>query len=120
MIFLSDINIDVYDRTNIVQIYNSLNLQITDLENKLNSCGHYGYSKEEIKLLEEKKRLNNKLDELSIIMNDKSIALYDELIQKELELPNNRGRLVGLEEIYETREIYSNHKVLVYKNKLIK
>lgn len=120
ILFLSHINIDVYDRSNIESIYNSVYLEITDLKNKLNECGNYGYSSSEIKIIQKLKNLESNLEELSLIMRDKEIASYDRILLEELEIPKRKGILVGLGNIYETCEIYSNKKILVYKDTLYK
>ena len=120
MLFLNHININLYDRSNIENIYNSLNLELMSLENKLKGCGHYGYNNDEVKLIQKKNILKDKLNELDIIMKDKEIVLYDKLLNDELEIPKDKGIIVGIDDIYETKQIYSNSKILVYKNILYK
>lgn len=120
MLFLNHINIDLYDRSNIENVYDSINLELMSLENKLKGCGHYGYSNDELKLIQKENILKDKLNELDIIMKDKEIVLYDKLLNDELEIPKDKGIIVGIDDIYETKQIYSNSKILIYKNILYK
>lgn len=120
ILFLSYISIDIYDRTNIVQIYNSINLKRTDLRNKLNGCGYYGYNSNDLKILNQIKSIEQYLEELELIMNDKELIGYDRRLLEELQIPKEKGIPVGIDTIYETDELYSNKKILVYKNSLYK
>ena len=120
ILFLSYISIDIYDRTNIEQIYNSLNLKRTDLNNELNGCGYYGYSNDDFIILNKIKKIENILAELEFIMDDKEILSYDRILLDELEIPKDKGVPVGIDTIYKTDELYSNKKILVYKNTLYK
>ena len=52
ILFLKKIQINLYDRTNLITIYNSTNLELIDLENNIAAHSYYdNINKDEIKLL---------------------------------------------------------------------
>lgn len=112
--FLNNIDINIYDRSNIEIIYNSIKLEITLLENSLDN---YYFDINTIKKIN---YLKYKLDELEKIRCNKEVLKCDKLISEELEIPRFKGILIAQNEIYNTSEIFSNRKVLIYKDYLYK
>ena len=118
ILFLKKIQINLYDRTNLITIYNSTNLELINLENNIAALSYYdNISKDEIKLLN---FLISKTDQLKKLLKDKNIISMDKVISDKLEIPKNKGIIVGMDTLYKTEEIYSNSKLLVYKDYLYK
>ncbi|MBP3766626.1 MAG: hypothetical protein J6G98_05540 [Bacilli bacterium] len=118
ILFLKKIQINLYDRTNLITIYNSTNLELIDLENNIAAHSYYdNINKDEIKLLN---FLISKTNQLKKLLKDKNIISMDKVISDKLEIPKNKGIIVGMDTLYKTEEIYSNSKLLVYKDYLYK
>lgn len=112
--FLKSIDINVYDRSKLKSIYNSLKLEIINLENQLDK---YTLDKDIIKKIN---YLNYKLDKIKDFLNNEQIIKCEKLIIDSLEIPVSKGILVGQNELYNTTEIFSNKKILVFKDSLYK
>ena len=104
--FLKNIYINVYDRKKIQLIINSLTLEIKSLENSMNiNLNRINY-------------LKAKLDILNILKDDIEVINYDKIINDSLNIPTNKGVLVAQDDLYKTNEIFSNKKILIYKDSL--
>jgi len=87
-------------------IINSLTLEIKSLENSMNiDLNRINY-------------LKAKLDILNILKDDIEVINYDKIINDSLNIPTNKGVLVAQDDLYKTNEIFSNKKILIYKDSL--
>lgn len=117
ILFLKKIQMYLYDRTNLEMIYNSTYLEQTNLENNIFSSN---YNKVNIDVINNLNILKSKKELLEKLLKDKRIVSIDKVLLDELEIPKNKGILVGIDTLYKTEEIYSNSKLLVYKDYLYK
>ena len=125
MIFAKNMKVTYYDRTKLLKDKFDLANKLDELEEEYEHnykvyYGHIDNTDEEIELKTKIEDLKNRLFDLSLMVEDKSIFILDQIIKEELSLPTNEVILKNSSEIYNTYDVTNNRNIKVYKKTIRK